>query len=112
MCVKMRGTRQREIENLLNKCKQDRKKIKWTTYGVRVQKKKKSIERTIFCINPPTLCCEIAHRVVFRDLWQIGTISQTTGYIISKSKSLQKESPSPWDTIFSNKGKITSEATS
>ena len=52
---------------------------------------KKSIKRTIFCINPPTLHCEIAHRVVFRDLWQIGTISQTTGYIISKSKSLQKE---------------------
>lgn len=53
--------------------------------------KKKSIKRIIFCINPPTLHCETAHRVGFRDLWQIGTISQTTGYIISKSKSLQKE---------------------
>ena len=37
MSVKMRGTRQREIENLLSEYKQNRKKkSKWTTYGVMV----------------------------------------------------------------------------
>lgn len=51
MCVKMRGTRQREIENLLNKCKQDRKKIKWTTYGVMVQKKKRVSRGQYFALT-------------------------------------------------------------
>lgn len=42
MSVKMRKTRQREIENLLNEYRLEKKKIKWTTYGVMVKKKEVS----------------------------------------------------------------------